>query len=402
MKLKAWAIATLIPILSCAGCRWGTSVESLESPFALRRQTQAIALQTRVKQGVFPEKISIKLRQILYQHAFDDRLPGVVLYIATSDGVWSGAAGTANVEAKQAMQPTDRFRIASLTKMFVSVVCLQLAEEGRLSLNDTMAQWLPQEVSDRFPDSQKTTIRQLLNHTTGFNDPYTDAFQQAVLANPTYKWQAQEVLEFAEGRDPATVNGSFYYSNTNYLLLELILEQVTGEPLAQTIRQRILTPLDLSDTFMEVREPIPDGFAQGYQDWDKTGKPKNMTKPLVNDGLGLGDGGLVSSAPDLARFMRVLFGDNGLIQPESRNEMLNLVGRDRRGGYGMGISYQPTAWGEAWGHTGKTTGFMSDIMYLPAHDMIIVAWTNSGDSDRGNPSEIIEDSLRVIFGKTSY
>lgn len=306
-------------------------------------------------------------------------------------------AGLADREKKKPMQPTDRFRIASLTKMFVAVVCLQLVEDGQLDLDDAIATWLPKEVSDRISNSKQITIRQLLNHTSGLPDPYSDAFKQAVTANPTHKWQAKEVLEYAEGRGAAAPRGSFFYSNANYLLLELIVEKATGNSLTTEIRQRITEPLELNDTFMEAHEPIPGGFIQGYQDWNADGTAENVTQPLLNDGLGLGDGGLVSSAPDLARFVRLLFSNGELLRSETLEKMMTLVESDKRGGYGLGMTYTPTLWGEAWGHSGKTTGFRSDIMYLPAHDLIIVAWTNSGDSQQGNPSDLIQESLQIIL-----
>jgi D-alanyl-D-alanine carboxypeptidase len=393
MKLKTWAIATLIMILGGTSCRKDQAIEPSE-PIAARRQAQAVV---PVKAEIFPDKVTSQLRQELYQ-TVSKELPGAGLYVATSGGVWMDAAGWADVQKKTPMQPIDRFRIASLTKMFVAVVCLQLAEDRQLELGDPIADWLPKAVSDRITNSKKITIRQLLNHTSGLPDPYNDAFKRSVTANPTHKWQAKEVLEYAEGRSAAVPRGSFFYSNTNYLLLELIIEDVTGNSLAHEIHQRITEPLGLNDTFMEAREPIPGGFVQGYQDWNDDGKVENVTQPLLNDGLGLGDGGLVSSAPDVTKFMRSLFSKGELLQTESLEQMMTLVESDRRGGYGLGISYTPTIWGESWGHSGKTTGFMSDVMYFPAHDLIMVAWANRGDSKQGNPSELIEDSLKVILG----
>jgi D-alanyl-D-alanine carboxypeptidase len=393
MKLKTWAIITLIIILGGTSCRTDPTIEPSGS-IAARRQAQVAP----VKAEIFPDKVTIQLRQDLYQ-SVSKGLPGAGLYIATSNGVWMDAAGWADVRKKTPMKPSDRFRIASLTKMYVAVVCLQLQEDGQLQLSDRIADWLPKEMSDRIANSQKITIRQLLNHTSGLPDPYTDDFRRSVTGDPTHKWQAKEVLEYAEGKSATAPRGTFFYSNTNYLLLELIIENVTGNSLAQEIRQRITEPLEMKDTFMEARDPIPEGFVQGYQDWKGDGKVENVTQPLVNDGLGLGDGGLVASAPDVAKFMRSLFGKGALLRSDSLEQMMTLVESDQRGGYGLGISYTPTMWGESWGHTGKTTGFMSEVMYLPAHDLIIVAWANRGDSKQGNPSELIEKSLNVILGE---
>lgn len=97
--------------------------------------------------------------------------------------------------------------------------------------------------------------------------------------------------------------------------------------------------------------------------------------------------------------MRSLFSNGVLLRSETLEKMMTLVKSDKRGGYGLGMTYMPTIWGEAWGYTGKTTGFMSDVIYLPAHDLIIVAWTNNSDSQQDSPSELIEESLRIILGE---
>jgi D-alanyl-D-alanine carboxypeptidase len=396
MKLKP-VIAIFIILASSTGCRQQTD---LSPSIAMRRQVQA-AVNAR-QHEIFPEQVISQLRSDLYQTVSKDKLPGVVLSIATSDGVWVGEAGWADVEQKKLVKGSDRFRIASLTKMFVAVVCLQLEEDGMLALNDKVADWLPKE-GGGLPNGKQITLRQLLNHTSGLADPYSETFVQATKADPSHKWNPQEVLEYLRGKDAAVSPGSFFYSNANYLLLQLVIEKATGKPLAEEIRSRILDPLELKDTFMEMQEPIPRGFVQGYQDWSGNGKLKNVTKPRVNDGLGFGDGGMVSTAADLTRFMRVLFkGDGVLLRSESLAQMMTLVESDQRGGYGLGVRYVPTVWGEAWGHSGKTMGFMSDIMYLPAHDMIMVVWTNRGDGWQDSLAELRRESLQEILGETEY
>jgi D-alanyl-D-alanine carboxypeptidase len=389
MKLKP--LFALLIIL--AGCR---QQPDLPSSFALRRQLQVAV--NAPKPEIFPEQVITQLRSGLYQTVMRDKLPGVVLSIATSEGVWVEGAGWADVEQKQLMEGGDRFRIASLTKMFVAVVCLQLAEDGVLHLNDKVADWLPSD-ANRLPNGKQITIRQLLNHTSGLPDPYSETFEQAVKSNPSHKWKVQEVLASVEGEAAAVAPGSFFYSNANYLLLQQIIEKATGNSLAQEVRQRIIEPLELKNTFLEIQEP--GGFVQGYQDWNRDGKLKNVTKPRVNDGLGFGDGGLVSNAADLTRFMRSLF-DGKLLRSESLSKMMTLVESDQRGGYGLGIRYTPTLWGEAWGHSGKTMGFMSDMMYLPAHDMIIVVWTNRGDGSQESLTKLRRESLQEILGETGY
>jgi D-alanyl-D-alanine carboxypeptidase len=396
MKLKPVIAIFIILAGGSTGCRQQTD---LSPSIAMRRQVQA-AVNAR-QDEIFPEQVISQLRSDLYQTVSKDKLPGAVLSIATSDGVWAEGAGWADVEQKKLVKGSDRFRIASLTKMFVAVVCLQLEEDGILALNDKVADWLPKEMGG-LPNGKQITIRQLLNHTSGLADPYGEAFVQAMKANPSHKWNPREVLEYLQGRDAAVSSGSFFYSNANYLLLQLVIEKATKNTLAKEIRSRILDPLELKDTFMEMQEPIPGGFVQGYQDWNGNSKLKNVMKPRVNDGLGFGDGGMVSTAADLTRFMRVLFGGGVLLNARSLAEMMTLVESDQRGGYGLGMRYMPTVWGEAWGHSGKTMGFMSDIMYLPAHDLVIVVWTNRGDGRQDSLAELRRESLQEILEETGY
>jgi D-alanyl-D-alanine carboxypeptidase len=324
------------------------------------------------------------------------KLPGAVIYIATSDGDWSAVNGTADLSAQTPLQPTDRFRTGGLSELFISVICLQLVEEGTLDLNDPIANWLPAAVSQRISNSKKITIKQLLNHTSGLPDPYDKAFQQAVNADPTHVWQPQEVLSYLADR-PTTALDQFSFSNANYVLLGMIVERATGSSLATAIRNRVSDRLSLKNTFLEVEEKIPGGFVQGYQDWNEDGTTESVTKPLLNTALGLGDAGIISSAPDLAKFFRGLFISNTLLYPRSLDTMLAPVDTDE-GGYGLGIARIPTAWGEAWGQMSKTTGFSSVILYLPVHDLIVVVWTNSGDQETEAVYEIARRSLRIILG----
>lgn len=359
------------------------------------------AAQTQGKLQPFPSDTSIELQQMLAGHVNRWKLPGAVLYIATSDGVWMGAAGDSNLATKTAMKPTDRFRIGKLSEMFVAVVCLQLAEDGYLDLDGAIANWLPTDVSTHIADRDKITVRQLLNHTSGLANADTDAFKRAVRQDPNHKWTAKEMLNYAFDHESAVPRGNFHYSSSDYLLLQLIIEKVTGKSLAQITRSRILAPLKLSNTFTEVREPIPAGFAQGYQDWNEDKTQDDVTKPLINTGLGVGGRGLVSNAPDLVRFFRALFSENSLLNATSLDEMLTHVGDRERFGYGLGITSIPTPWGEAWGQMSQTTGFTSAIMYLPVHDLTLVAWTNSADHDLNDFLDVVNNALDLILDESN-
>ncbi|NJR64366.1 MAG: serine hydrolase [Leptolyngbyaceae cyanobacterium CRU_2_3] len=403
LSLVILPVLLSLGLLSLTGCRSVSDEDLRNSSVPLQAWSAA---QTQGKLQPFPPKVTNRLQRLLNRHAEFDQIPGVVLQVATSDGVWMGSAGISDRTNKTPLKPTDRFRIASLTELFVSVVCLQLAEDGKLDLDATIARYLPQEVMTKLENSQLVTVRQLLNHTSGLSDPDpAKPSSRQFLAAPQSEWTAQKVLDFLPTQERAVPKDTFSHASSNYLLLEVMIAQVTGQPLVKVLRDRIFKPLKLNNTFLERREPIPGGFVQGYQDWDEQGKPAskpdsqldNVTRPLIDTGLGLGDSGIISSASDITRFFQAVFSDNTLLYPNSLNQMLTLA-EDGRGGYGLGIRHTMTPWGEGWAQTGTTTGFSSILLYMPVHDLTLVVWSNDGDRE-DEPYEIAQKSLEIILGK---
>lgn len=395
---QALAVAILVIILGFVSCR-GDGMMRRSQTEQSQQQDVSPSMQVPDDLVLFPPKTETKLQQMLAETVKDENIPGLVFYVATSDGIWMGAEGDANQEAGVVLKPTDRFRIGNLTALFVSVLCLQLSEDGLLDLNAPIANYLPADVSDRIVRSDRITVRQLLNHTSGLPTVYTDGFTEAVRTDPNRDWTPEDILAYIYDVEPATVSGAFSYSSANYLLLELIIETVTGKPLESVMRDRITSPLGLTNTFLELRDPIPGGFTQGYQDWDEDGVSENVTTPLLNNGLGLGDKGMVSNAPDLVRFLHGLFLDSKLLYPTSLDTMLTSVATYQGNGYGLGINHMTTPWGEAWGQVGTSLGFQSVILYLPVHDLTLVVWTNEGDRTQVNPLEIAESGLSIILGE---
>ncbi|HDZ27262.1 MAG TPA: class A beta-lactamase-related serine hydrolase, partial [Candidatus Aminicenantes bacterium] len=160
----------------------------------------------------------------------DTKFPGVLLYISSSKlGTWVGAAGLSNIKTDTTMRPDDKFRAGSIMKPFISVVILQLMEEGRFSLEDPMTAVLPESVSSRFSDSEQITVRMLLNHTSGIPDWITGAMIGKITANPQRIWEVDEYLDAAAAQEPYFPPGEGWrYSNTDYSLLGMVIERATG------------------------------------------------------------------------------------------------------------------------------------------------------------------------------
>lgn len=319
-----------------------------------------LTLMPTIAQG----DLTAELQTIVADLAAPDG-PAVVLRVATPDGVWTVASGMADIAGGIPATVTDRFRIGSMTKTFVAVVTLQLVEAGDLSLDDRAADYLPGEVSRRIANAERATIHQLLNHSSGIYDYLeSDDFWHEVYYTPTHRWTPDEVLTYAYDEDAYFTPGTDWeYSNTNYILLQLVLEAVTGEPLHVLIREGILDPLGLADTYMEHQETLPGGLVHGYEDIDEDGDPDDTL--TYNDGTGMGDGGLIATAADLSAFYAGLV--NGeLLSASSLDMMLTGINVGYGEVYGLGISiYDDPDWGRIIGHEGATAGFAGAAYALP-------------------------------------
>jgi D-alanyl-D-alanine carboxypeptidase len=262
--------------------------------------------------------------------------PGVVALIRSGQQSWQGASGLGDLGAKRPARAGDRFRIGSVTKSFVATLVLQLVGEGRLSLDDNLERWLPGLV----PKGERITVRQLLNHTSGLYN-YTDD-----LPEPPRRFRPRELVAIATGHRPLFAPGTqFSYSNTNYILAGMLVERVTGQPLADQLEQRILQPLGLGDTELPTTQRALAGtHARGYappdEDWQVTDGPARLVNVTEMDtSWGWAAGAMVSTTADLARFYQALLGGQ-LLTPELLTQMrttvdASQVGRGAR--YGLGL-----------------------------------------------------------------
>lgn len=334
------------------------------------------------------EEVDAGLAALLDSAVADDD-PAVALYIVTPDGEWALARGRANIDVPLPLAPDARFRIGSVSKTFVAVVALQLVEEGELALDDPAADYLPVDVVKALANADRATVRDLLAMTSGIPEYLEDDFLSAVDDDPTHAWTTAEVLTFAEGHAAYFEPGEdFEYTNTNYILLQLIIESVTGEPLHIAVRERILDPLGLANTYTQVQETLPGGFVRGYAYWDDNLTLDDVSE--VNDGAGLGDGALISTTVDLAAFYRALFIDESLLDSESLDAMLSDAEEDE---YGLGIEVIETDLGMAIGHGGSVFGFSSAVFYLPDEESIGVILSAYDDFD----TAILDEALMLVI-----
>lgn len=334
-----------------------------------------------------------RLGDLLAEFAQEGTSPAIVASVAYEGGtrVVSAAHGRVDVTRDVLASPQDRFRIASISKTFLAATLLLLEEDGVLSLEDGLDDWLDASVYERLPNADEVTLYHLVTMRSGIPDYLDDAFLEVVLENPTRVWTAEDVLVYAYDDNPEFApDERFDYSNTNYILLHLVIESATGQTLAEVFRERIFTPLGMNNTYTHISETLPGGFVRGYEDVYGTGTAEDVSD--VNDGAGLGDGGLVSTTEDLVRFFSALLIDQTLLSEDCLTAM--LTPSDEQSEYGMGIEIrQDPNIGTVYGHTGGVLGFSGAAFYASELDVLaVILYAYQG---------LEEEHLETLFNLTA-
>jgi D-alanyl-D-alanine carboxypeptidase len=296
-----------------------------------------------------------------------------------SDGcglLWEGASGE-RAHGDGAMRTSDTFEIASVTKAFTAAVALQLAEEGALDLDAPVP-------ADLVP-SRKVTLRQLLAHRSGLPDYWTDppfvaegenAFLHAFLADRDRLWKPDELLLYARALTPAgPAGGGYHYADTNYVVIGLLVERVTGRPLEAAIRARILEPLEMSDTYVSYREPARAGRVESTRYEERLALRGERRQSA--DWAG---GGLVSSARDLHRFTKALAAGRLFKARATLDAMKAWAPTGEKDvDYGLGLfRLRLDGGGEVWGHDGHGNAFAFE---WPERGLSFVGTLNQLDND---------------------
>ena len=309
-------------------------------------------------------------------------VPGAVLLVKDGGEQLRLAAGTSDLATGAPMMTGNRFKIGSITKTFVATAVLDLVRDGKLRLGDTVAHWLPGLV----PNGAHITVRQLLRHQSGLFDYFEDPRATApyLAGDLGYVWAPRALIALATSHPPNFPPGTaFSYSNTNYLVLGLIVERATGHSLRQELRRRIFRPLHMSSTRFPRSQRFGPRLAHGYL-WSPQGR-QDVT--AVSQSLGWAAGGAVSSAGDVARFYRALL--SGRILPHRLlHEMRQTVPLGPGVGYGLGIIRVAAPCGPLWGHDGSFAGYLSDTLSSAGgrHQMVLLFDQNTFEDTAGTPA----------------
>lgn len=335
----------------------------------------------------------------------DLSITGAGVLIRSPQGNWSTTMGTRTWHGSDPVTMADHFRIGSNTKPMTGTVILQLVDEGKISLDDPVSKYRPD-----VPNGDNITIAQLLNMSSGLGnytvDPYLNEQQDN---NPGRAWTPDELLAMGYAQPVKFPPGEgYFYSNTNTVLLGVIIEQLTGMPVAEAFQQRIFDPLGMTETSFpaitdaSVPDPHPTFYTWGtnvgtidstvmspeIQAAALAGTLEPIDTTDLNPSWAWTAGSAISTADDLADFVEALT-EGGLLSPElqaKRMTELNPTKPDNPDGtsYGWGIARI----GSMYGHIGELPGTNSYMFHDPERKITIIAWTSAAPAPNGTPPAV--------------
>jgi D-alanyl-D-alanine carboxypeptidase len=338
----------------------------------------------------FADSSALHPKKLRFQSILDKYtklgIPGISILVKDSSGTWAGASGMADINKEINMEVCHVSKVASITKIFMGSLTMKLVEEGKFNLEDKISTWIEADVLGKIKNADQCSIRDLMGHTSGIYDVITDnGFYLAVLNNPAKKWKPEELLKFVNDKDPAFAYGSkASYSNTNFLLLSMVIDKATGRSHADLLKEKIIAPLGLNNTYYYYHDALPD-VAQGYYDLYNNGTIVNLSN--YNTGSGNGYTGLYTCVYDMHRFLQALYVDKTILQQSSLDEMLTFnstIESDRQ----LGLATQKDLFNYvaneyAIGHRGRDLAYSADLFWFPNQNKsmaIIVNYGTDGNS----------------------
>lgn len=365
------------------------------------RTLLAISISTCLSFAQENNELEAELKTALDQIARQSEIPGISVAIAGPEGLlWSGVAGYSMIEDQKQVSQAHMFGIGDISNLFVGAVISQLAQEGFLELSDTPYTILGEQVAN-IDNASTATISHLLNHTSGIyswdNDPDWSRRSRGIQLNPAYRWKKDEALKYiTKDRHSATsAPGEKYtFSKSNYTLLGLIIEKVTGGLLEDEMRSRILTPLGLNSTYYDTYETVPLGYMVGSYQF---GSDEFISKVGINAKFQFEEGrllattgtslssegvgsGIVSTSRDVALFTREIWQNNFL----------------KNGDEGL---FLPSEIHNNTGIHSEILGYTADVRKIQGTDIIIVSLVNLGvvQTGKNDIKEYVENYMENIL-----
>ena len=389
--LSVWTILSILGLIGC------DKEEVLpETQFACNFQ-QADEARNHPKAD--------RYQNLLEKHR-KDGLVGAVLLVKDRNGLWIGADGKADIASNINLGPCHSFFIGSISKVFTAAATYKYIEKGILNFDDPIKKWLPQDMVSKVKNAESAQIKHLLSHTSGIRDFYTIKFELDRENRTHNKWNKEDVIKYIYNKSADFPVGETYsYSNTNFLLLSIILEKASGKTFEEVYKEEVFTPLNLQSAYYSASKPIPDHAVTGHVEYTYASGQFHNAKNLYIDELGIGgDGGIAINAYDLSVFLESLM-KGQLLTSSSLTQMTDWfdIPKDEQWEEfgqtenGYGLEKFNTQYGYAAGHTGSVDGFSSYGFYFPEQDMTYILLVNGTNGDSDAHEDLFNNTLKIMF-----
>lgn len=366
----------------------GGSVVSLGASAAASAQPAPVTVS--VASAAVQSKIAAAVEKDRKLFGGRTPVPGVLI------GVWDGAGGSyvhgfgfANLAKKQPLTAADHFRIGSNTKTFVVSVILQLADEGKLKLDDPISRFA---IGVKVPNAQNITIRQLCDMRSGLFEAFDTPQFNRLKVTPQMVFNPRTVIGWAVAQKPYFPPGKgYHYSNTGYLILGLIIEAVTKDSVGAEIRKRLLVPFGLTHTSYPDTMAMPDPWAHGYGlDAHKNWEDVSNTIPVSMMGAA---GLMISDMADMKRWI-TLYVTGKTSKPATYKALMNCIPVAGNTSFGLGLGCS-ARW---YGYTGGLPGYNTGEYYFMPTGATVVAWVDvqNGTPPPGVANTIFRDIARIL------
>ncbi len=315
------------------------------------------------------------------------KFPGATVGVVLANGESMGfAVGVSDTTAKTPMKPDDRMLAGSTGKTFAAATALQLVKEGKINLDEKVEKYLGfYPWYSRLPNAKDISVRQLMNHTSGLvRYEFNENFTKALTANPEKEWTPVEELSFLlDQKAPFEAGKGWDYSDTNYIVLGLIIEKVTGKKFYDEANRRVVKPMKLNNTIPQDGMKLK-GVVQGYAGANNPfgGKDEMIQngKFVINPQFEWTGGGWASTGEDLARWAKMIYEgkayDASLLPQVLDGVAAPMLGREAK--YGLCTIIRKTAAGTiTYGHSGFFPGYMTDMMYFPDKKIAVAVQVNT-------------------------
>jgi D-alanyl-D-alanine carboxypeptidase len=315
-------------------------------------------------------------------------------------------AGEADTVRNTPLTPEAKMLQGSVGKTYFAALAMTLLAEGRLALDGKVSEYLGHHPwYSRLPNADRITVRHLMTHTSGImRYEFKEAFTNDLVSQPDKNWEPEELLAYILDEDPSFLPGEGWeYSDTNFIILGMIMEELTGRACYDLIQARFLDPLGLENTLPSTSRLIP-GLVQGYAG---EGNPfGGFDEVLLPDGRFVfnpqfewAGGGFASSATDLVRWARALYTGQAFdptLLPIMLDGVRARLGPESR--YGLGVILNSTPAGPSQGHSGFFPGYLTEMAYFPELDVAVALQVNTSDSRalaRAPASVLVELAMAV-------